>query len=106
MFIFYLTTNGGTLILPYEPEHPNTRNFWSDRIPNDRPYSGVQPFVGISYHSFPLPPTGSNPQSKIPIHFPIIETHSITCSRLINNGGANLILSPWVGLANSPLSFR
>jgi ornithine--oxo-acid transaminase len=36
----------------------------------------------------------------------IIETQSKSCSLFITNGGANLIIFPWVGLANKPLSLR
>ena len=42
MFIFYLTTYGGILILPL-PVTP-----WRDGMPNDHLCSGVRQFVGIS----------------------------------------------------------
>ena len=39
------------------------------------------------------------------IVFSIIRTQSINCSSVITRGGANLIIFPWVGLANRPLFF-
>lgn len=35
-----------------------------------------------------------------------ISTASNICSSLMTSGGANRILSPWVGFANNPLSRR
>src|SRR5210317_909166 len=36
----------------------------------------------------------------------IIATHAKSCSLFITNGGANLIIFPWVGFASKPLSLR
>ena len=36
----------------------------------------------------------------------IIKMHSKICSSVITSGGAKRIISPWVGLANNPLSLN
>ena len=37
------------------------------------------------------------------IVFEIMLKHSLICSSVITRGGANLMMSPWVGLASKPL---
>jgi len=36
----------------------------------------------------------------------MIRTQSFICAALIDSGGAKRILSPWVGFANKPFSFK